>query len=292
MTVAVPRVDAADYRIGALLARRIWRLTYPYWARRGAWRGRAAMALLLASVGLISFMSVQSSYAMKHLTDAVIAKDSAAFRVQMLSYILLFGGAQLLPVIMSIIDTWLNRDWRVRLSARLVDQYLARRAYYDIALTNDIDNPDQRIQENVSPFTSFLSTFPRVVLGQLATVGAAVAVFASIDTRLLAFMIAFYHGEAAERRHILQWLARAARANAVQMYYYAFSGWGRAASSRSRGWSCRICCSRRPILRPSDVRIDHAGHAGRGADVRGRQCAGPDRPVGQRRRAPGGAAGW
>jgi len=31
-------VDRADYRIGRLLFKRMWRLAKPYWTRPGAWR--------------------------------------------------------------------------------------------------------------------------------------------------------------------------------------------------------------------------------------------------------------
>lgn len=58
-----------------------------------------------------------------------------------------------------ILDIYLTQRfiiaWRMWLTGHLTDDWLAGRAYYrDLFIDNTIDNPDQRIQQDVDIFTA------------------------------------------------------------------------------------------------------------------------------------------
>jgi len=54
----------------------------------------------------------------------------------------------------------LSLQWRRWLTHRFVDNYFRDRAYYNLNTSNtDIDNPDQRIAEDVRSFTQESLTF-------------------------------------------------------------------------------------------------------------------------------------
>lgn len=254
----------ADYRMGPVLLGRLWRLIKPFWSSREALPAWGMMALMLTAVLGQSLIAAASSYAMKDMTDSLISKDFDGFRYAILLfafYSLLVG---LSPAMMGLLDSWITLRWRKWLTMRLVDQYLARRTYYDIALAGDLDNPDQRIQENVTPLIGIITGFPRLILSQIAMVATGVAVLASIDSSLIwgvgifgvlqivltylgylptirqnfvsqvaeadlrhgllhvrenAEAVAFYQGEAAERRQILARLLEALRTQRTVLYY-------------------------------------------------------------------------
>jgi putative ATP-binding cassette transporter len=138
--------------------------------------------------------------------------------------------------------------WRRWLSIHLVDRYLRNRTYYDINIDQDIDNPDQRIQEDVEPFCRSISRLPKQLIGASFDIAVQVTILMAISPLMfwltLAFSlsqivvailvnrpmvgyqwdvkiaeadfrygllhvrdhaetVAFYHGEGAERRHLL-----------------------------------------------------------------------------------------
>ena len=53
-----------------------------------------------------------------------------------------------------------------RVSDWMVERYLLNKTLYDIAMRDDIDNPDERIQDNVEPFVDALLGFPNMFWGR------------------------------------------------------------------------------------------------------------------------------
>jgi vitamin B12/bleomycin/antimicrobial peptide transport system ATP-binding/permease protein len=191
VATAPPTIKVEDYRIGKTLFRRIWRLTVPYWTRRAAWVSWGVYAMLFGTIGINSYLIIESSFAMKTLTDVLVAQKADAFNMAVMAYFFLSAAGFFIPMIMSVLDIWLSQNWRTWLTTRLVDQYLYNRTYYDIALAGDLDNPDQRIQENVGPFVNAVSSLPRTVVSQIAALGTGMAVLTVIDTRLTIVTIIF-----------------------------------------------------------------------------------------------------
>ena len=59
-------------------------------------------------------------------------------------------------------------DWYKWLNNQILSKYLSNRAYYKINFKSDIDNPDQRLSQEIEPITSnalsFSATFLEKVL--------------------------------------------------------------------------------------------------------------------------------
>jgi putative ATP-binding cassette transporter len=150
-------------RMGASLAE-AWRLTRPYWTSAERGRGLlllgAVIALNLALVG----MTVVLTYWQRAFYNALEQKDAAAFW----SLLLLGGEAEgtwfpgfcvlaaayiLIAVYQLYLRQALEIRWRRWLTELYLQDWLADRAYYRIALTDrDTDNPDQRIADDIRLF--------------------------------------------------------------------------------------------------------------------------------------------
>ena len=69
-----------------------------------------------------------------------------------------FFGVLVLIVPVAVFYEYLLRKlalyWRKELTKRVLDKYYANRTYYIIECCKDIDNPDQRISEDLTEFTS------------------------------------------------------------------------------------------------------------------------------------------
>lgn len=190
-SVTPPTVDRVNYRISSLLFRRIWRLAKPYWARKAAWPSVIAAAAIILSLPASGLLSVLQTYMARDMTNAIMAKHPAVFWPLLIGFAVVLLCIGLTDVVASVIGNWLNQHWRKWLTIHLVDQYLAKRTYYDIALAEDLDNPDQRIQENVAPFVNVIVTMPRQVLLNAVTIMAGSGVLATINSHMLVAVLSF-----------------------------------------------------------------------------------------------------
>ena len=87
-------------------------------------------------------------------------------------------------------DLFANQ-WRRWLTRRFLDGYLNGRKYYELGSNREIDNPDQRISEDVNTFTGRSIHFMLVFLGSLMQLGAFSAVLWSISQVLVGVLVAY-----------------------------------------------------------------------------------------------------
>lgn len=157
--------------------RQFWRITRGYFVGPTsvrAWLGLGVLLLLvLFSVRLNVLFSYQSNdmytalqVALKGLaTGNNEVKQSGIhnFWVSLGIFILLAA----IFIARVILDIYLTQRfiiaWRMWLTAHLTDDWLAGRAYYrDLFIDNTIDNPDQRIQQDVDIFTAGVGGTPNI----------------------------------------------------------------------------------------------------------------------------------
>ena len=137
--------------------RQFRRLAYPYFAPRGG-QGLGPLVTLFAVIALTIIevrLSVILSYLVNDLYTALQNGDAATFGrdVGIFAILSIFFLAQALLVFYA--QQRLILRWRVWLNDRVVDDWLDGRAYYRARFTkNPIDNPDQRIQQDVASVIS------------------------------------------------------------------------------------------------------------------------------------------
>ncbi len=122
-------------------------------------RSNKTPLLILALVILLAMTAVRLnvvfSYWYKDLYNAMQALDAKAFWAA----ILLFCFIGSLHIVHQLINLYVRQklmiEWRQSLTNKLMDSWLTRQAYYRSAYcTKQIDNPDQRIQQDVHQFVS------------------------------------------------------------------------------------------------------------------------------------------
>ena len=84
-----------------------------------------------------------------------------------------------------------SNHWRRWLTHRFLDGYLSERKYYEIGAGGDIDNPDQRISEDINTFTGRSTHFLLIFIGSLMQLVAFSAVLWSISKMLVAFLAVY-----------------------------------------------------------------------------------------------------
>jgi vitamin B12/bleomycin/antimicrobial peptide transport system ATP-binding/permease protein len=66
----------------------------------------------------------------------------------------------------------LQLRWRRWLTRRYINTWLSNRAYYQLQLTNGVDNPDKRIAEDINQFMNYVLTLSLGLLTSLVTLGS------------------------------------------------------------------------------------------------------------------------
>jgi putative ATP-binding cassette transporter len=157
--------------------RQFWRITRGYFVGRESVRVWVMLGVLLLSVLMAVRITVLLSYQGNDLYTAVqkavqgTASGSEGVRNSGIHgfwmSIVIFIVLATLYVIRFMADIYLTQRfviaWRIWLTAHLTDDWLNGRAYYrDLFIDNTIDNPDQRIQQDIDIFTANAGGTPNI----------------------------------------------------------------------------------------------------------------------------------
>lgn len=163
----------------------------PYWLgdqKKLAWTLLALLiVLMLAETQFAVMLNNQSG----ELTSALAGKDADRFwkSVRACLGILAFA-VPIYAFYYYMRDAFANL-WRRWLTRRFLDGYLRDRKYYELGSGGEIDNPDQRISEDINAFTGRSIHFLLIFLGSLMQLVAFSAVLWSIS-HLLVGVLAVY----------------------------------------------------------------------------------------------------
>lgn len=94
-------------------------------------------------------------------------------------------------MLLGLLNKLMEMQWYKWLTAWMVTKYLSSKTYYDIATKDDIDNPDERIQDNVAPFVSAIISFPTRVLGTILALTTNAVLLIQVSSSMTAFVVAY-----------------------------------------------------------------------------------------------------
>ncbi|WP_169737281.1 ABC transporter ATP-binding protein/permease [Simplicispira psychrophila] len=163
----------------------------PYWQgdkKRTAW---GLMALLIGLMVVDTQLAVMLVDKSGEITSALAAKDAPRFwaAVRTTLYVLTFA-VPVYAFYYYMRDAFSNY-WRRWLTSRFLDGYLGERKYYEIGARGEIDNPDQRISEDINTFTGRSTNFLLIFMGSLMQLVAFSAVLWSISHTLVAILAVY-----------------------------------------------------------------------------------------------------
>ncbi|BCL39533.1 ABC transporter ATP-binding protein/permease [Nostoc sp. MS1] len=121
----------------------------------------ALIFLIIALVGVNAF----NSFTNRRLIDVIVQqKDASQFTKTIVVYAIGLILVTLLAGFTKDIRKKLALDWYKWLNQQILDKYLHNRAYYKINFKSDIDNPDQRLSQEIEPVTSNALSFSATLL--------------------------------------------------------------------------------------------------------------------------------
>jgi ABC-type uncharacterized transport system fused permease/ATPase subunit len=132
------------------------KLAFPYFCQ--SLHGRFLLIAVLALTLFQSGVSVAISYLNKDFMNALVSRAVTEFYVILLKYLAAFAIGAPATVLYNFLRAQLAVHWREWMTSRTLGLYFADRVYYKLERKNCsdyIDNPDQRITEDIKSFTSF-----------------------------------------------------------------------------------------------------------------------------------------
>ncbi|HHQ5723343.1 TPA: ABC transporter ATP-binding protein/permease [Klebsiella variicola subsp. variicola] len=130
----------------------VWQLSRTFWGGKQSWSAWALLALIVGLGGSIVWLNVLINDWSKSFYDALGDFNSALLYnlvKQYCIFILIYIGV-------FVYQDWFTRlliiRWRQSLTTELVESWLAKQAFYRMALSGQVDNPDQRIAEDINFF--------------------------------------------------------------------------------------------------------------------------------------------
>lgn len=140
-------------RFNLKLVKRFWAIAKLYWFGDEKWRALSLLALIIVMLIAYTVLGLVLNNRRGSLITALAQQDPESFWGSLLIYftvlviyVPLFAGARYL------IDL-LGLYWRRWLTSHFLDQYFADRSYYQLTSHSEIDNPDQRIAQDIRGFT-------------------------------------------------------------------------------------------------------------------------------------------
>lgn len=166
---------------------RVWALSTPYFSSEEKWKARALLAaIIVLNLGAV-YMLVQINDWNRLFYDSLQNKDQAVFWQQLLRFTYLAFAYIVIAVYRFYLTQLLELRWRAWMTAHYLQRWLAGQAFYrmELARFSDAgappDNPDQRIQEDLSLFTSYSVSLSMGLLNAMVTLVSFVGILWSLS---------------------------------------------------------------------------------------------------------------
>ena len=180
------------------LQAQLWLLLRTSWPLLQTWRLGGLLALLgvlsIASGGFLVWESIQRG----EFISALAARDAERFQRALFTFVgILLASALLLSWVAFIRDT-VGLRWRQGLTRQFLENYLHDRAYYRLTMPTamaepiaPIDNPDQRLSEDIRQVTQTLVLVGVMALESAVQLVGFIGVLWIISTTLTGFLLAY-----------------------------------------------------------------------------------------------------
>jgi putative ATP-binding cassette transporter len=158
---------------------------------KSRWQPWAFLSVLLFLSLSVSGLNVIISYVGNFFTTALAERNQDDFWRFLYVYASVFVVGTPIIAIYSYTRERLANYWRKWLTDKFLDRYLSQRAFYKIESENKLDNPDQRITEDIKAFTITSLRFLLIILSSIINVISFTGILWSISKSLSIFLLIY-----------------------------------------------------------------------------------------------------
>ncbi len=173
------------------LWRQFWQIARMYWLSEEKWRATRVLLLLLLLLFSFTALNVALNFVGRDFMTALSEKNLPDFNKTLLLYLGVFIIATPVSVFYSYVRGILGVNWRLWLTGHFLDRYFDGRAYYHVKDNREIDNPDQRITQDIASFTSTSLGFLSMIFFSLVQLVSFIGILWGISVKLVLILIAY-----------------------------------------------------------------------------------------------------
>jgi len=144
--------------------------------------------LIIALVGVTAFNTFISNY----LVNVIIEEKDITKFIKILS---IYGVSLICVTFLVGFSKFVRKrialDWYQWLNNRILSKYLSNRAYYRINFKSDLDNPDQRLSQEIEPVTSNALSFSATFLEKVLEMTTFLVIVWSISQQIAVVMLVY-----------------------------------------------------------------------------------------------------
>jgi ABC-type uncharacterized transport system fused permease/ATPase subunit len=173
------------------LLQKYWQIAQPYWFSQEKWRALGLLIILIFLSVISTALLLLLSIFLGEVTSALTSKDSERF----LQAVTIFLGMIIIGVPLLSYKIYLQASlglyWRRWLTDYFLKGYLNRQSFYQMSFYPEIDNPDQRIAEDIRTFTQQSLNFLIIILDAVLQLIGFTGLLWSISKLLMVFLIIY-----------------------------------------------------------------------------------------------------
>lgn len=135
--------------------KQLYQLCKPYWGKKQNW---LAWLLLTTVIGIgsgIAYINVLINDWQKGFYDTLAALEVDKIAGLMFEYFIYIA----IFIVINVYRTWLRKllviRWRKAMTDSFIEQWLGKQVFYKLVQKNKMDNPDQRIAEDIRLFIEY-----------------------------------------------------------------------------------------------------------------------------------------
>jgi putative ATP-binding cassette transporter len=167
------------------------RVAKPYWLgdeKKKAW---GLMVLMIVLMLVDTKLAVMLNNQTGEMTSALAARNAGRFWGAVRACLFVLAFAVPVYALYYYMRDLFGNLWRRWLTGRFLDGYLKGRKYYELGADRAIDNPDQRISEDINTFTGRSINFLLIFLGSLMQLVAFSTVLWAISHVLVGVLVVY-----------------------------------------------------------------------------------------------------
>ena len=173
------------------LWKRFWNLAAPYWREDEKWKAWGLLALLVILLLGQTRFAVLFNEQTGEFTSALAAHEEDRFWDSIRYCLTLLIVAVPIYASYYFVRDTLGIHWRRWLTNRFLERYFSQRHFYELNSKAGIDNPDQRVAEDIATFTQRSLYFLLVSISSTLQLVAFSNVLWSISHELVYFLVIY-----------------------------------------------------------------------------------------------------
>lgn len=178
-------------RFNLIVFKRFWKLVKPYWFSSEKWGAIGILFLLLLLTLAYTFISLSITRFQGDIISALTKLDRERFIKTIWMFLAVLAIFAPLAASSSYLQDKLSNYWRRWLTFDFLGRYFSHRSYYELGNFNtEVDNPDQRIAEDIKSFTEESLNFLLVIFNSIFQIIGYTALIWNIPPKVVIFKFA------------------------------------------------------------------------------------------------------